>query len=105
MGFLISHKSGEQRRALLPERRESFMQSTTREECLMMQANSLIALMQLHGTSNIEMITEEGSELSSSILCRMWAGKHMLMSPNNSRFSTIRSRRGCFYTGTTCLSA
>lgn len=94
MGFLISHKSGEQRRALLPERRESFMQSATREECLMMQANSLIALMQLHGTSNIEMITEEGSELSSSILCRMWAGKHMLMSPNSSRLSTIRSRSG-----------
>ena len=74
MGFLISHKSGEQRRALLPERRESFMQSATREECLMMQADSLIALMQLYGVSNIEMITEEGRELSSSILCRMWAG-------------------------------
>lgn len=32
-----------------------------------MQADSLIALMQLYGVSNIEMITEEGSELSSSI--------------------------------------
>lgn len=30
------------------------------------QADSLIALMQLYGVSNIEMITEEGSELSSS---------------------------------------
>lgn len=68
MGFLISHKSGEQRRALLPEN--------------------------IDAISHIEMITEEGSELSSSILCRMWAGKHMLMSPNSSKFSTIRSRSG-----------
>ena len=41
-----------------------------------MQADSLIALMHLYGVSNIEMITEEGSELSSSILCRMWARNH-----------------------------
>ncbi|MBQ0004530.1 MAG: helix-turn-helix transcriptional regulator [Clostridiales bacterium] len=34
------------------------------------QADSLIALMQLYGASRIEMITEEGSELSSSVFLR-----------------------------------
>ena len=34
------------------------------------QADSLIALMQLYGASRIEMITEEGCELSSSVFLR-----------------------------------
>lgn len=67
------------------------------------QADSLIALMHLYGVSNIKMITEEGSELSSSVysgmLALVWALIRIIENLAGSENS------GLFYTGTTCLSA